>query len=41
MRKTNTVRVKMWGSTVGYLHQDEKGIVADSLPDKFGTIVIK
>lgn len=84
MRKTNTVRVKMWGSTVGYLHQEENGIVgfqydedfmgsgigispikmplsnltysfpalseqtfhglpgmvADSLPDKFGTIVI-
>lgn len=84
MRNKNTVRVKMWGSTVGYLHQEENGIVgfqydedfigsgigispikmplsnltysfpalpeqtfhglpgmvADSLPDKFGTIVI-
>lgn len=84
MRNTNTVRVKMWGSTVGYLHQEDNGIVgfqydedfigsgigispikmplsnltysfpalpeqtfhglpgmvADSLPDKFGTIVI-
>ena len=84
MKRTNTVRVKMWGSTVGYLHQEENGIVgfqydedfigsgigispikmplsdltysfpalpeqtfhglpgmvADSLPDKFGTIVI-
>ncbi|MBQ4259684.1 MAG: type II toxin-antitoxin system HipA family toxin [Lachnospiraceae bacterium] len=84
MKKTSTVRVKMWGTTVGYLHQAENGIVgfqydedfitsqieisplrmplsnltysfpalpegtfhglpgmvADSLPDKFGNIVI-
>ncbi len=85
MKNINTVRVKMWGTTVGYLHQDDKGMVgfqydeeflksnieispvkmplstvtytfpalpeqtfhglpgmvADSLPDKFGNIVIK
>ena len=84
MKNVNTVRVKMWGTTVGYLHQadngmvgfqyDEEflksnieispikmplstvtysfpalpeqtfhglpGMVADSLPDKFGNIVI-
>lgn len=84
MQKVNTVRVKMWGTTVGYLHQDDSGMVgfqydqeflksnieispikmplstatysfpslreetfhglpgmvADSLPDKFGNIVI-
>lgn len=84
MENVNTVRVKMWGTTVGYLHQDSKGLVgfqydenflnsgieispikmplstitylfpnlreetfhglpgmvADSLPDKFGNIVI-
>ena len=84
MKNVNTVRVKMWGTTVGYLHQDETqmvgfqydeeflksnieispikmplstatynfpalpeqtfhglpGMVADSLPDKFGNIVI-
>lgn len=84
MRNTNTVRVKMWGTTIGYLHQGDNGIVgfqydgdflkssievspikmplskvtysfpalpeqtfnglpgmvADSLPDKFGNIVI-
>ena len=84
MQNVNTVRVKMWGTTVGYLHQDDNGIVgfqydeeflksnieispvkmplstvtytfpalpeqtfhglpgmvADSLPDKFGNIVI-
>lgn len=85
MKSVNTVRVRMWGTTVGYLHQNENGIVgfqyddafigsnieispikmplssrtysfpslpehtfhglpgmvADSLPDKFGNIVIK
>ena len=85
MKNINTVRVKLWGTTVGYLHQDENrlvgfqydedflksnieispvkmplsavtysfpslheqtfhglpGMVADSLPDKFGNIVIK
>ncbi len=84
MQNVNTVRVKMWGTTVGYLHQDDNGMVgfqydeeflksnieispikmplstvtysfpalpeqtfhglpgmvADSLPDKFGNIVI-
>lgn len=84
MPNVNTVRVKMWGTTVGYLHQDDNGMVgfqydeeflksnieispvkmplstatysfpslreetfhglpgmvADSLPDKFGNIVI-
>ncbi len=84
MKNVNTVRVKMWGTTVGYLHQDDNGMVgfqydeeflksnieispvkmplstvtytfpalpeqtfhglpgmvADSLPDKFGNIVI-
>lgn len=84
MPNVNTVRVKMWGTTVGYLHQDDTGMVgfqydeeflksnieispikmplstvtytfpalpeqtfhglpgmvADSLPDKFGNIVI-
>lgn len=84
MKSVNTVRVKMWGTTVGYLHQDNNqmvgfqydeeflksnieispvkmplstatysfpalreetfhglpGMVADSLPDKFGNIVI-
>ncbi len=84
MKNANTVRVKMWGTTVGYLHQDDNGMVgfqydeeflksnieispikmplstatysfpslreetfhglpgmvADSLPDKFGNIVI-
>lgn len=84
MKNVNTVRIKMWGTTVGYLHQadngmvgfqyDEEffksnieispikmplstatytfpalpeqtfhglpGMVADSLPDKFGNIVI-
>ena len=84
MSNVNTVRVKMWGTTIGYLHQDSNGIVgfqydndflksdieispikmplssitysfptlpeqtfhglpgmvADSLPDKFGNIVI-
>ena len=84
MKSVNTVRVKMWGTTVGYLHQDDNqmvgfqydeeflksnieispvkmplstatysfpalreetfhglpGMVADSLPDKFGNIVI-
>ena len=85
MKNINTVRVKLWGTTVGYLHQDDNrlvgfqydedflksnieissvkmplsavtysfpslpeqtfhglpGMVADSLPDKFGNIVIK
>ena len=84
MQNVNTVRVKMWGTTVGYLHQNDNGtvgfqydqdflksnieispikmplsavtytfpalpeqtfhglpgMVADSLPDKFGNIVI-
>lgn len=84
MKNQKTVRVNMWGTTVGYLHQEENGIVgfqydedflgsgieisplkmpvsnltytfptlpeqtfhglpgmvADSLPDRFGTIVI-
>ncbi|MDD6022147.1 MAG: type II toxin-antitoxin system HipA family toxin [Acutalibacteraceae bacterium] len=84
MKNVNTVRIKMWGTTVGYLHQDDNGMVgfqydeeflksnieispvkmplstatytfpalpeqtfhglpgmvADSLPDKFGNIVI-
>lgn len=84
MINVNTVRVNMWGTTVGYLHQDDNGVVgfqydkeflksnieispikmplstatytfpalpehtfhglpglvADSLPDKFGNIVI-
>ena len=84
MKNVNTVRVKMWGTTVGYLHQGDNGMVgfqydeeflksnieispvkmplstvtytfptlpeqtfhglpgmvADSLPDKFGNIVI-
>ena len=84
MRRTDTVSVRMWGTTVGYLHQNENGLidfqydtdflpskieisplkmplskgtysfpslneetfhglpgmVADSLPDKFGKIVI-
>lgn len=84
MKNVNTVRVNMWGTTVGYLHQDDNGMVgfqydeeflksnieispikmplstatytfpalpeqtfhglpgmvADSLPDKFGNIVI-
>lgn len=85
MKKISTVRVNLWGTTVGYLHQNENGtigfqydndfigshieispikmplstitysfpflneetfhglpgMVADSLPDKFGNIVIK
>ena len=85
MKNINTVRVKLWGTTVGYLHQEDNGLVgfqydddflksnieispvkmplstvtysfpvlpeqtfhglpgmvADSLPDKFGNIVIK
>ena len=85
MKNVNTVRVNLWGTTVGYLHQDDNGMVgfqydedflksnieispvkmplsaatysfpalpeqtfhglpgmvADSLPDKFGNIVIK
>ena len=85
MSNVNTVRVKMWGTTVGYLHQEDNGIVgfqydedflksdieispikmplstitytfpalpeityhglpgmvADSLPDRFGNIVIR
>ncbi|MBR3844419.1 MAG: HipA N-terminal domain-containing protein, partial [Clostridia bacterium] len=85
MKQTSTVRVTMWGSTVGYLHQEDNGMVgfqydkefltsgiaispikmplsnltysfpalpeetfhglpgmvADSLPDKFGNIVIR
>jgi len=84
LRNTNTVRIKMWGTTIGYLHQQDNGMVgfqydndflksgieispikmplsaltysfpalpeqtfhglpgmvADSLPDKFGNIVI-
>ena len=84
MSNVNTIRVKMWGTTVGYLHQEDNGIVgfqydgdflksdieispikmplstitytfpalpeityhglpgmvADSLPDRFGNIVI-
>ena len=27
MKNVNTVRVKMWGTTVGYLHQDDNGMV--------------
>lgn len=85
MKRVNTVRVNLWGTTVGYLHQNETGMigfqydndflrsnieispikmplsavtysfpslneetfhglpgmVADSLPDRFGNIVIK
>ncbi|MBQ3127664.1 MAG: type II toxin-antitoxin system HipA family toxin [Clostridia bacterium] len=31
----NTVRVKMWGTTVGYLHQEDNGIVGFQYDDDF------
>lgn len=39
-----TVKVNMWGTTIGYLHRQDNGLpgmLADSLPDKFGNIVLE
>ena len=35
MKKVNTVRVKMWGTTVGYLHQEDNGLVGFQYDDEF------
>ncbi len=35
MQNVNTVRVKMWGTTVGYLHQDDNGMVGFQYDDEF------
>ena len=35
MSNVNTVRVKMWGTTVGYLHQEDNGIVGFQYDDDF------
>ena len=35
MKKVNTVRVKMWGTTVGYLHQEDIGLVGFQYDDEF------
>lgn len=35
MKKINTVRVKMWGTTIGYLHREENGIIGFQYDDDF------
>lgn len=35
MKNVNTVRAKMWGTTVGYLHQEDSGIVGFQYDDNF------
>ncbi|MBO5333000.1 MAG: type II toxin-antitoxin system HipA family toxin [Clostridia bacterium] len=35
MQNVNTVRVKMWGTTVGYLHQDNNGMVGFQYDEEF------
>ena len=35
MNSVNTVRVKMWGTTIGYLHQDDSGMVGFQYDDDF------
>lgn len=35
MNNVNTVRVKMWGTTIGYLHQEDNGIVGFQYDDDF------
>lgn len=35
MKNINTVRVKMWGTTVGYLHQDDNGMVGFQYDEEF------
>ncbi len=35
MSNVNTVRVKMWGTTIGYLHQEDNGIVGFQYDDDF------
>lgn len=35
MKNVNTVRVKMWGTTVGYLHQNDNGMVGFQYDDDF------
>lgn len=35
MKNVNTVRVKMWGTTVGYLHQADNGMVGFQYDEEF------
>ncbi len=35
MKNVNTVRIKMWGTTIGYLHQDDTGMVGFQYDDDF------
>lgn len=35
MNTVNTVKVTMWGTTIGYLHQEDNGIVGFQYDDKF------
>lgn len=35
MKDINTVRVKMWGTTIGYLHQDNNGMIGFQYDEEF------
>lgn len=35
MAATNMIRVRMWGTTIGYLHQEKNGIVGFQYDEKF------
>ena len=35
MKRVNTVRVNLWGTTVGYLHQNETGMIGFQYDNDF------
>lgn len=35
MKDLNTVRVKLWGTTIGYLHQENNGMIGFQYDEEF------